>query len=103
MFLNNPLFAQAIPRWTATGTDAHYRGYMKSTSKKSKEGGMERVAIFLSGSNDPVHSVWRLVMRLLTSLMRVSAIHRQSRIFEQLALDFVLDYDGVLRSCLLEM
>ena len=100
MFLSNPLFAQAIPRWTATGIDSHYRGYIKSSSKKSNEGGMERVAIFLSGSSDPVHSVWRLAMRLLTSLLRVSAIHGQGRIFEQLALDFVLDYDGVLRSCL---
>lgn len=100
MLLSNPLFAQAIPRWTASGADSHYRGYIKSSSKRSNEGGMERVAIFLSGRSDPVHKVWRLGIRLVTSLLRVSSMHGRDRDFQQLALDFVRENDGILRSCL---
>jgi hypothetical protein len=100
MLLSNPLFAQAIPRWVASGTDSHYRGYIKSSSKRANEGGMERVAVFLSGQSDPVHNVWRLTIRLVTSLLRVSAHHGRHRDFQKLTLDFVREYDGVLRSCL---
>ena len=100
MFLSNPMFAQAIPRWTAVGTDSYYRGYIKSPTKISNNSGMGRVSIFLAGSSDPVHTVWRLGIRLLTSLLRFSSIHGLDREFQQLALNFIVEYDGALRSCL---
>jgi len=56
--------------------------------------------VFLSGRSDPVHKVWRLAIRLVTSLLRVSARHGRHHDFQKLALDFVREYDGVLRSCL---
>lgn len=100
MLLSNPLFAQAIPRWAASGSDSHYRGYMKDSSKRANEGGMARVTVTLSGQNDHVHKVWRLAIRLVTSLLRVSARHGRHRDFQKLALEFSQEYGGVIRSCL---
>jgi hypothetical protein len=100
LFLYNPLIDREIHNWIVTGAEgAHYRGYVKSSSNSSKEIGIERVAVFLSGVCDPFHDIWMMIIRFLSTLLRLDSSHGRGRVFQHLANDFVSKYDEVIRSC----
>jgi hypothetical protein len=101
LLLANPLFAQAVSRWVGDDDKSRYRGYIKSSTKRTTERGIGSNAVFLSGRDDKVHRVWCLAIHLVTTLLRIACIHGKGREYTKLAHDFVLQYDSVLRSCII--
>jgi len=101
MFTSNPLFAKSSPRWTGKSEESNYRGYIKSSSKRTGNSMRSSVGTFLSGGSDNVHKIWRIGIRLVTTLVRLGSIYPKNCYFPRLFDNFTSNYDATIQSCLI--
>lgn len=103
ILLENRFLDESVGRWSGSGQDPLYRGYLPIASKrKSARDGVDSSGVWLSGEVDQLHSLWLLVIRLVAALARVSTTHNttDTEAFGlQLARRFVMKFRQCMQSC----